>query len=256
MSLELQAKLLRVIENSSFTPVGGTVAKQIDVRIIAATHANLPSKIIEGTFREDFYYRLARFPVEVPPLRERQEDIPLLVNHFLNLFAEEMGIQYPAITPKALEVLEAYHFPGNVRELKNIIENALIRGAGGIIVPEHLHIVAPFNSRRMPNRTEAESDAEAATQQFDVDPDRIEALLKDKFPTSNPHTIKIPPRPQTEEDFILAYVEQNGSINNTECRGFLNVDLHHASYLLRKMHKAKVLICTGGRRWARYRLPF
>ncbi|MBI1925294.1 sigma-54-dependent Fis family transcriptional regulator [Candidatus Poribacteria bacterium] len=92
MPLELQAKFLRVLEDGVFAPVGGAQQKQVDVRVVAATNADLQAKIAEGTFREDLYYRLARFPVKVPPLRERKEDIPLLAEHFLRLFATEMGM--------------------------------------------------------------------------------------------------------------------------------------------------------------------
>ncbi|MBC8427751.1 hypothetical protein H8D98_00670 [bacterium] len=94
-------------------------------------------------FRNDLYYRLAVFPVPVPPLRERKEDIPLLAEHFLNLFATEMGIPTPALSQEALAALTSYSFPGNVRELKNIIERALIESGGTTVEPVHLHFVQP-----------------------------------------------------------------------------------------------------------------
>ncbi len=141
LPFDLQAKLLRVLEDGIFTPVGGTQPKQADVRVVAATNVPLQEKIAEGTFRDDLYYRLARFPVEVPPLRERKEDIPLLANHFLEMFAAEMKVEQPTLTPEALMALEAYHFPGNVRELKNIIEHALIKSRGQAIQPVHLHFI-------------------------------------------------------------------------------------------------------------------
>ena len=141
LPFDLQAKLLRVLEGGVFIPVGGTRPKQVDVRVVAATNVALQVKIAEGTFRNDLYYRLARFPIEVPPLRERKEDIPLLANHFLEMFAAEMKVKQPSLTPEALMVLEAYHFPGNVRELKNIIEHALIKSRGQAIRPIHLHLI-------------------------------------------------------------------------------------------------------------------
>ncbi len=168
MPFDLQAKLLRVLEDGAFTPVGGTVQKRADVRVLAATNADIQKKIAGGTFRSDLYFRLARFIVEVPPLRERREDIPLLVEHFLKMFAAEMGInrrmeerkdgrregealtiqpsnlptfQPPRLSSEALEALMRYDFPGNARELKNIIEGALILSRGGIIHPEHLRFV-------------------------------------------------------------------------------------------------------------------
>ena len=100
------------------------------MRVVAATNADLAAQIAAGTFRQDLYFRLARYAVETPPLREHPEDIPLLAAHFLALFAAEMGIAPPAWTPQALAALEGYFFPGNVRELKNIIERALIESGG------------------------------------------------------------------------------------------------------------------------------
>ncbi|MCH8294261.1 sigma-54-dependent Fis family transcriptional regulator [Candidatus Poribacteria bacterium] len=157
MPLELQAKLLRVLEDGTFTPVGGTQEQQADVRVVAATNADLHAKIASGAFREDLYYRLARFPVQVPPLRERKEDIPLLANHFLEMLAQEMRIESPALTPEAVRVLEAYPFPGNVRELKNQIEHALIKSRGKAIQPEHLHFIEPPT-------TDADSPIEAMVE--------------------------------------------------------------------------------------------
>ena len=141
MPLELQPKLLRVLEEGCFTPLGGTAEKRVDVRILAATNQDLPKKIAAGNFREDLYFRLARFPVTVPPLRERKEDIPLLVEHFLRTFGAEMGIEHPKISVESLDSLKAYHFPGNVRELKNIIEHALILSGRDEILLQHLHFV-------------------------------------------------------------------------------------------------------------------
>jgi len=144
MPLELQPKLLRVLENGGFIPVGGSREKQVDVRIIAATNVDLQKKMAEGRFREDLYYRLDRFTVVAPPLREHPEDIPPLANHFLKLFAAEMGIEKPMLSQEALAVLASYPFPGNVRELKNIIERALISSGGAEIRPEHLSLTHPY----------------------------------------------------------------------------------------------------------------
>lgn len=140
MPLDLQAKLLRVLEDRQVLPVGGRKEKRIDVRVLSATNADLETDIQSGKFREDLYYRLASFPVHVPPLRERKEDIPLLVQHFLNLFGTEMGIHLPTIDDDALSVLEDHGFPGNIRELKNVVERALIESGGQTILPAHLHL--------------------------------------------------------------------------------------------------------------------
>jgi DNA-binding NtrC family response regulator len=139
MPLEMQAKLLRILEDGYVTPIGGAREKRVDVRILSATNSDLQKRMVEGAFREDLYYRLAGFTVVSPPLRERPEDIPLLADHFLSLFASEMGVEKPALRPDALAALTGYPFPGNARELKNIIERSLIEGGGNTIIPEHLH---------------------------------------------------------------------------------------------------------------------
>ena len=143
MPLELQAKLLRVLEERSVLTVGGEKERSVDVRVVAATNADLEAAIGEGRFRQDLYFRLAGFPVEVPPLRDRGEDLPLLAEHFVGLFASEMGIQVPEIMGSALSALENYVFPGNIRELKNVIERALIESGGQAIESQHLHLSAP-----------------------------------------------------------------------------------------------------------------
>ncbi len=126
ITLAMQSKLLRFIQEREFTPVGGTKLKKVDVRLIAATNKNLQEKIKEGTFREDLFYRLNIVPIHLPPLRERQEDIPLLAQHFLIKYCREMGKNPKRISPAVMERLMRYSWPGNVRELENIIERAVI----------------------------------------------------------------------------------------------------------------------------------
>lgn len=140
MPATLQGKLLRVLEDGEVTPVGANKSRRVDVRIVSATNADLPEKMASGDFRQDLYFRLARFTVETPPLRERVDDIPLLATHFLHVFASEMGLSAPAIVPEALDVLRAYPFPGNIRELKNVIERALILSGGKPVTREHLQL--------------------------------------------------------------------------------------------------------------------
>ncbi len=141
MPAALQVKLLRVLEDGLVTPVGGIQARQVDVRIIAATNAELEARIESGAFRRDLYFRLARFPLSTPPLRERLEDVPDLARHFLQRFATEMNLKPTSLSDEAAAVLAAYHFPGNVRELRNIIERALIESGGSTILPTHLHLL-------------------------------------------------------------------------------------------------------------------
>lgn len=128
MTLLLQAKLLRVLVDREIMRVGATAPRKVDVRILVATHRNLEERVREGTFREDLYYRLAVVPIAVPALRQHPEDMPALVAHFLRLLAGELKVPERAIAPSALVALCAYGFPGNVRELRNILERAYILG--------------------------------------------------------------------------------------------------------------------------------
>ncbi|MFW5874882.1 MAG: sigma-54-dependent transcriptional regulator [bacterium] len=138
MPYNLQSKLLRVLQDGSFRPVGSNREQQVDVRIICATNQKLESLLDSGGFREDLFYRLETFTLIVPPLRERKEDIPLLAAHFLNRFCLQTGKQITGLTPDALEQLSAYYFPGNVRELQNIIERAVTFCHGSRLDVEHL----------------------------------------------------------------------------------------------------------------------
>jgi two-component system, NtrC family, nitrogen regulation response regulator NtrX len=126
MSSKTQAKVLRVLEEQRFTPVGGNASLKVDVRVIASTNKNLEKEIELGNFREDLYYRLNVLPFQIPPLRERKEDIQLLTSFFLDDFAQKYGRKPPTLTRKALEILELYPWPGNVRELRNIMERIII----------------------------------------------------------------------------------------------------------------------------------
>ena len=126
LALELQSKLLRVLQEGEFERVGGTQTIKADVRVIAATNRNLEKAIQSGVFREDLFYRLNVFPITLPPLREHPEDIPILVNHFIKKVNARLGKKIATVPQKVMKTLQAYHFPGNVRELENIIERAII----------------------------------------------------------------------------------------------------------------------------------
>jgi len=140
MSLTTQSKVLRVIETQEFQRVGGSKNIKVDVRIIAATNKDLLEEVRKGNFREDLYFRLNVIPIEVPPLREHKEDIPLLVNYFLEHFATEYGQKSKKITPEALKKLESYNWPGNVRELKNMIERLVIMTKSDLITNKDFNI--------------------------------------------------------------------------------------------------------------------
>ena len=143
MPIEHQVKLLRVLDDGVVMPVGATQSKKVDVRVIAATNAGLSAKTDAKLFRSDLYHRLTGMIIGIPPLRERKEDILPIVEYYLNAFAAQMGVPVPSLTPKAVAALETYDFPGNVRELMNIIENALIVSEGAAIQPKHLRFRSP-----------------------------------------------------------------------------------------------------------------
>jgi len=209
MPLGLQPKLLRVIEDGLIMPVGGTQEKRTDIRILAATNQNLLEKIAEGAFRRDLYYRLEQFQVTVPALRERKEDIPLLVEHFLKM---RSGVSKASISPEAMFALENYHYPGNVRELKNIIERALIKSSGSMIGLEHIQFIDSTSPKI------------------------------DKGALAN-------------EEKVLEYVRQYGSITNAECRKLLLLNRRQATYLLDKMYNKGLLERKESHRWTKYCLP-
>jgi DNA-binding NtrC family response regulator len=143
ISLTTQAKLLRVLQEREVTPIGGTQPIPINIRLVAATNRNLRTLVAEGNFREDLFFRLNIIPVDLPPLRERKGDLPLLIAHFLKEFGEEMGKDIRGLAPDALALLEEYPFPGNVRELENIIERAVVLVEGGLIQKEDLELTLP-----------------------------------------------------------------------------------------------------------------
>jgi two-component system nitrogen regulation response regulator NtrX len=139
MSPKTQAKVLRALQEGRFTRVGGTRAISSDARVLSATNKDLPAEIRRGTFREDLYFRLAVVPIEVPPLRDRREDIPMLAAHFLAEATTRFGRRPKALSPAALDALASHRWPGNVRELKNMIERVVILSSGDDIGPDDFH---------------------------------------------------------------------------------------------------------------------
>ena len=158
ISLSIQAKLLRVLQEREFTPVGGTKAKKVDIRLIAATNRELEKMIKEETFREDLYYRLNIVPIYLPALRERQEDIPVLAVHFLKKYAEEMGKKIKGFTPEAMEKLMRYPWPGNVRELENVIERTVVMIDDEMVRVEHLFLPGQQEKEILENQIPMTSD--------------------------------------------------------------------------------------------------
>jgi len=148
MSLKTQSKILRILEEQRFERVGGDKTIQVDARVIVATNKDLREEIQKGTFREDLYYRLNVIPIHVPPLRDRKEDIPLLVQDFLEEFSRENNSELKSITEATLRALLAHDWPGNVRELKNLVERLVIMSPGSEIEPSYLSgSFEPISSR-------------------------------------------------------------------------------------------------------------
>ncbi|QGY39158.1 response regulator [Pseudodesulfovibrio cashew] len=162
MSLKTQAKILRILQEQAFEHVGGRKTITVDVRVIAATNKNLPHEIEAGNFREDLYYRLKVFPLELPPLRDRSGDIPLLIKDFEETLIQQHGFKPIAFTPEALEVLQHYPWPGNVRELKNFVERMFIMYAGDQVTPDRLPPEFQVAVPEKPTPVPTEPDAPAA----------------------------------------------------------------------------------------------
>lgn len=143
ISMSTQAKLLRVLQERQVTPIGGTQPVPINIHLVAATNRSLKEMVAEGLFREDLYFRLNIIPIELPPLRERKGDIPLLIKHFLKKFTDEIGKEIRGFSPEAMSLLENYSYPGNVRELENTIERAVVLAESDVISREDLELFSP-----------------------------------------------------------------------------------------------------------------
>jgi DNA-binding NtrC family response regulator len=142
LPLTLQGKILRALEARTFDRLGGTASIKVDVRLVAATNRHLKQAVAARQFREDLYFRLSVFPITVPPLRERRDDIPILARHFIEKGCRELGKKTLTLAPAALEAMLSYPWPGNVRELQNCLERAVILAEGDVIHPKHLNLLA------------------------------------------------------------------------------------------------------------------
>jgi len=162
MPLELQSKLLRVIQDGEFERLGGPRTIKTDVRIIAASNRNLEEEIKNGRFREDLFYRLNVFPITMPPLRQRKEDIPLLVKHFVAKFNKKIGKKIDTVSKETVNALEEYHWPGNVRELESVIERAVITSQGTA-----LQVLDRFDTIRKPEEPSGEEVKALAEMEYD-----------------------------------------------------------------------------------------
>jgi transcriptional regulator with PAS, ATPase and Fis domain len=171
MSADLQVKLLKVLEERSFEPVGSNRTVKVNVRIIAATHRDLEAAVADGRFREDLYYRLYVVPINLPALRERSGDIPLLVDHFLRKFNTKLGFDISGFTAEAMARFEAYDWPGNVRELANMVERLVVLSGDGLIgmddLPTKLRANLPPSMPTLPVADENGINLQAAVTAFE-----------------------------------------------------------------------------------------
>jgi two-component system response regulator PilR (NtrC family) len=208
LPLAMQVKLLRAIQEKAVRPVGSLVEEHVDVRILSATHKELAALVREGTFREDLFYRINVIELRVPPLRERADDLPLLVGHILERLANEMGVPKPELSEGALTALIHHPFPGNVRELENILERAMTLCDSRAITREDL---------RLPGRTDGPLSAAAK---------------------GDPATHALPPLEpllhQTERDTILRALEQSRH-NKTAAARLLGISFRSLRYKLKKL---------------------
>ncbi len=160
LPVTLQVKFLRVLQDGEFKRIGSTRPIRVDVRVIAATNKDLIQAIAEKSFREDLFYRLNVIPVNIPPLRERKEDIPLLINHFLSDFNKELGKVVEGFSPAAIQKMMTYQWPGNVRELKNKIKQAMVLTRNNVITAEDLFFHVPVSSNKFQSFKEAKREFE------------------------------------------------------------------------------------------------
>lgn len=239
MPADLQAKLLRVLEDGVFQPVGGSREISADARIVAATNADLPERMESGEFREDLYYRLARFRISVPPLRERTEDVPLLVDHFLAVAAADVGRPGVRISQAATHALTSYPFPGNIRELRNIVEHAVIQCDSDLVQPHHLSLTAHPESRLPSSPGTPQADHSPTSTPLEIIAQRAEKRSSDLA---------------SDEELILSWLREHGEMTNSDCRELLDVSRDRAFYLLKKLVRYGLIVAQGERRWQRYRL--
>jgi two-component system response regulator PilR (NtrC family) len=208
LPVAMQVKLLRVLQERKVKPVGGVTEREVDVRIVAATNRDLETEVEKGTFRQDLFYRLDVIRLRLPPLRERREDLPLLVDHFLRKFSAEHGRQVAGVDPETMQALMAYHFPGNVRELENLIERAVILASGDRLTFEAFPTLSGL-STVVPSLTSAPLVPESGLD--------LERVVED-----------------FERSIIISALERTGG-NRTEAARLLGVSFRSLRYRLSKL---------------------
>ena len=207
----IQVKLLRVVQERAFKPVGETKDVNVDIRIISATNKNLENEVIAGHFREDLFYRLNVIHIDTPPLRERQGDLPALAQHFLEKFAKETGKSIQKLSSYALSMLARYDFPGNVRELENMIERSVTTATTNIILPDSLALSTYKRTRKTADETKA-LPVDIAASDFDLD-----AVLA-----------------EVEQTYLLKALEMSGGVKQKAAE-LLGISFRSFRYRLEKL---------------------
>ncbi|HID29724.1 MAG TPA: sigma-54-dependent Fis family transcriptional regulator [Desulfobacterales bacterium] len=207
----IQVKILRVVQEKAFKPVGETQDVEVDVRIISATNKNLEDEVIAGNFREDLFYRLNVIHVDIPPLRERMDDLPAIAQHFLEKYAREMGKSIHKLSSYALTMLARYDFPGNVRELENMIERSVALATTNIILPESLAL-STYKRREKSTRKRELSDFDIPPTGFDLD-----SMLAD-----------------VERGYLLKALEMTGGVKQKAAES-LGISFRSLRYRLEKL---------------------
>ncbi len=222
MHLSLQAKLLRVLEERTYEKVGSNISLPVDFRVIVATHRDLQALVQKGVFREDLYHRINVIPIEIPPLRERIEDIPLLVDHYLNLSRKHQGKELPGVAKKAMDILKAYSWPGNIRELRNVLEYATILVSDELIRAEHLRFHFAHSTTNSHGTGMNEYHINLSTEDLSLSAitDKVLEITLQCVFRSNPATVPVGIRPPfrresgRHSDLIPATIpEQSGQCN-------------------------------------------
>jgi formate hydrogenlyase transcriptional activator len=223
---ETQVKLLRVLQEGEFEPVGSNKTIEVNVRIIAATNRNLEEWVTAGRFRSDLFYRLNVFPIELPPLRGRRSDIPLLVSFFLERFANKFGRKIDAVDKQTMDLLMDYAWPGNIRELQNIIERAVVLSAGTVLMVDPAFL---------PNPNAGAGDS---SRNFSVVPSRADPRVTDSRDLSK--ATSFPSLQQMERDHIVAALDRSAGVIDGP-KGAARILNLHANTLRSRMNKLGIV---------------
>ncbi len=219
LSPTIQVKLLRVVHEKAFKRVGDTKDIEVDIRIISATNKNLEDEVIAGNFREDLFYRLNVIHIDTPPLRERKEDLPALAHHFLEKFSKEMGKSIHKLSSYALDMLATYDFPGNIRELENMIERSVATATTNIILPESLALASHKQTKTQQGETVSVTPV---IQDFPPTGIDLEGMLGDM-----------------ERQYLLKAMEMSGG-GKQKAAELLGITMRNLRYRLEKLEKEKV----------------